>query len=443
MVASSDTIAIINNAAAQDDEYVGLNAQIVRGWPDNAANVTTYLRPYYTFADELSVSCGLVFKGHRLVVPQPLRAYLQERLHAAHTGVNACQRRARETVYWPAITVAIKRTGESCAVCASHQHSMHKEPLMSYPPSARPWEVLGVDIFTIENTDYFTTVDYLTGWFEIDRLGSKSVSNIVYCLRQHFARHGLPLEVVTDNSPFASAEFHRFVKRFEFRHTASSPRYPQSNGRVDFAVKTAKRLMIKAQETSTDPFLALLEWRKTPSESFGQSPAQQMLGRRCRTLLPTGNTLLDTPTSSAASDALARAKIKQAVYYNRTAKERPPLSKGDTVRVKFDDRPDWRKAEISQVLSHRSYNVRFEDGTVQRRTSKHVRFSAEPPIIVGDDSPPPNNRLSKPSAAAARDRTLISGKQSTASSPAAAPPSSAPTVTGFGRIVRLPARYSD
>jgi hypothetical protein len=168
-----------------------------------------------------------------------------------------------------------------------------------------------------------------------------------------------------------------------------------------------------------------------------------MFGRRCRTLLSTANTLLDTPTSSAASDALARAKIKQAVYYNRIAKERPPLSKGDTVRVKFDDRPDWRKAEITQMLPHRSYNARFEDGTVRRRTSKHVRFSAEPPIIVDDDSPPPNNGLSKPSAAAARDRTLISGKQSTASSPAAAPPSFAATVTRFGRIVRRPGIYSD
>jgi hypothetical protein len=101
------------------------------------------------------------------------------------------------------------------------------------------------------------------------------------------------------------------------------------------------------------------------------------------------------------------------------------------------------RAEITQLLPHRSYNVRFEDGTVRRRTSKHVRFSAEPPIIVDDDSPLPNNGLSKPSAAAARDRTLISGKQSTASLPAAAPPSTAPTVTRSGRIVRRPARYND
>jgi len=118
---------------------------------------------------------------------------------------------------------------------------------MPYPAPERPWERISVDIFTIANTDYLVTVDYLSRFFEIDCLSAgKSVSNIVYCLRQHFARHGLPLEVVSDNSPFASAEFRRFAERFEFRHLTSSSRYSQANGRAEAAVKTAKRLIITA-----------------------------------------------------------------------------------------------------------------------------------------------------------------------------------------------------
>ena len=90
---------------------------------------------------------------------------------------------------------------------------------MSYPAPSRPWERVGVDIFTIANTDHFVTVDYLFGFFKVDRLSAgKSVSNVVYCLRQHFTRHGLLLQVASDNSPFASAEFRRFAERFEIRH---------------------------------------------------------------------------------------------------------------------------------------------------------------------------------------------------------------------------------
>jgi hypothetical protein len=240
-----------------------------------------------------------------------------------------------------------------------------------------------VDLFTFGDVDFLATVDYLSGFFEIDRLPSKKVSDIVYCLRQHFARHGLPTEVMTDNSPFCSAEFKRFAARYEFRHITSSPRYAQSNGRVENAVKTAKRIMTKAREANSDPLLALLEWRNTPSEQLGPSPAQLIFGRRTRTRIPTANKLLETPTSHAASAALASAKARQAAYYNRGARARPALDVGQTVRVKYDDRPEWRKAEIANVLPHRSYTVRFEDGTMRRRTFKHVRFSAEPPIIVG------------------------------------------------------------
>ena len=310
---------------------------------------------------------------------------------------------------------------------------------MSHPAPSRPWEKVGVDIFTFADTDYLITVDYLSGWFELslDRLSAKTVTNIVYCLRQHFARHGLPLEVVSDNNPLASAEFRRFADRFEFRHTTSSPRYSQSNGRVENAVKTAKRIMIKAHETNSDPFLALLEWRNTPSEQLGPSPAQLILGRRTRTRLPTANKLLDTPTSSAASSALVAAKRKQAVYYNRGAKEKPPLSKGNTVRVKFDERPDWRKAQVTNVLPHRSYEVRFEDGTVRRRTSKHVRFSTEPPIIVDDDhtSSPTGANTAPPAGGASHNNPPTSSPQQA--------PSTAPVVTRSGRVVRRPARYND
>jgi len=301
------------------------------------------LRLYHTFADELSVSCDLAFKGHRLVVPLPARADILDRLHSAHTGVNGCLRRARETVFWPGITADVKRLAETCQICARYQQATQKEPLMSHPPPSRPWEKVGVDIFTFAERDYLVTVDYLTGYFELDRLPSKAVSDVVYCLRQHFARHGIPVEVVSDNSPFGAAEFKRFANKYEFRHITSSPRYAQSNGRAENAVKSAKRIMIKAREAGSDPLLALLEWRNTPSEQLGPSPAQLMFGRRTRTLLPTADKLLETTTSRAASTALADAKARQATYYDRSAKERPTLPVGQTVRVKYNEHPEWRK----------------------------------------------------------------------------------------------------
>jgi len=78
-----------------------------------------------------------------------------------------------------------------------------------------------------------------------------------------------------------------------------------------------------------------------------------MFGRRTRTRLPTPIALLSTPSARDAQGALTEAKQRQAAYFIRTAKERPALSVGQTVHVRYDN-SDWRKAEVARVLPHRS-----------------------------------------------------------------------------------------
>jgi hypothetical protein len=112
--------------------------------------------------------------------------------------------------------------------------------------------------FTHHGQDYLVTVDYLSAYFEVDRLASKRSADNVYTLKQQWSRHGIPEEVVSDNA-FCSAEFATLARTWEFKHTTSSPRYPQSNGRAEAAVKTAKRLMSKVKEAGSDPLLALLD----------------------------------------------------------------------------------------------------------------------------------------------------------------------------------------
>ena len=63
------------------------------------------------------------------------------------------------------------------------------------------------------------------------------------------------------------------------------------------------------------------------------------------------------------------------------------MSEGQTVRLKVNDSSNRRKGEIAKSLHFRSYDVEFDDGTTSRRTSKHVRFSSEAPLIDFDDMP--------------------------------------------------------
>ena len=136
--------------------------------------------------------------------------------------------------------------------------------------------------------------------------------------------------------------------------------------------------MQKALEDRSEPFLALLAWRNTPSEQLGQSPSQMMFSRRTRTHLPTTDRLMASAFNSSAQDSLSLAKEHQASYYNRGAREKPPLAVGDVGRTRRKSGEECDKAIVVDVLPHRSYQVQFEDGTTHRRSSRHVRFSREP-----------------------------------------------------------------
>jgi hypothetical protein len=92
-------------------------------------------------------------------------------------------------------------------------------------------------------------------------------------------------------------------------------------------VKQAKKIMTKAVESNSDPFLALLDFRNTPSENLHKlSPVRILYHRRTRCRLAIAESLLRTPDTDAAREALGVAKRRQAKYYNVGAKDRQTLA---------------------------------------------------------------------------------------------------------------------
>ena len=291
------------------------------------------LHPYFLVRDELSAQDGLIFKGQRCVIPLSLRARIKEKLHGAHTGIQICLRKARETVYWPGMNSELTDYISKCDICSCYQSSQPKEPLICHEIADRPWQKVGVDVFTLDDTDYLCVVDHYSSYFEVDRLESKAEANIAKKLRKQFSVHGIPNQLISDNMPFNSQEFKDFAASYEFEVITSSPGCPQSNGKVKNTIKTAKNIMKKAKQAGTDVYLSLLDWRNTPTEGMSSSPAQRMFGRRTRTLLPTSSSLLKPKVQEDVKGKLIKQKSKQTKHYNRTSKELPLLQSGEIVRV--------------------------------------------------------------------------------------------------------------
>ena len=270
---SDKRIKEIREATEHDEVLQTLTRTILDGWPDKSEDISENIRIYFDTRDTLSVYEGLVFKGERIVIPQSMRKVVKERLHAAHLGRDSMLRRARELVYWPSMKKEISQIADRCEVCLEAKPQNQKETLTQHEPADQPWEKVGVDLFSIANRDYLVTVDYYSGFWEIDYLPTTSSEAVVTKLKSHFARYGIPIYLMSDNGPqFSASEFARFGNEWGFIHLTSSPGYPRSNGRAEAAVKAAKTMMKKAAMDKKDQYAALLELRNTPVQSHEKKP---------------------------------------------------------------------------------------------------------------------------------------------------------------------------
>ena len=188
-----------------------------------------------------------------------------------------------------------------------------REPLITHEIPTRPWTKVGCDLFGLNGRDYLLTVDYYSNYFEVDRVSTKQGPEVMHKMKGHFARLGIPDTLVSDNGPpFHSREFGQFVNRYEIEHVTSSPAYPRSTGKAENAVKTAMNIMRKALDSGLDSYLALLDWRNTPSKGMGIFPAQRLFGRIIKTLLPTASRLLTPGNAKTVQEEHRQRKDKQA-----------------------------------------------------------------------------------------------------------------------------------
>ena len=380
----------IQQATSEDETLKDVMRIIIEGWPAKKDGLHARVHPYCHIRDEFATQDGIVFKGHRAVIPEHLRKKIREKLHVAHTGVQSCLRRAREVVYWPGMNKDLTDYIAKCDTCNTFQNNQMKEPLISREIPARPWQFIAADIHTSDDKDYLCTVDCYSNNFEVDRLYHKTAGEVILKLKRHFSTHGIPEKLISDNMPFSSREFDEFAKSYEFERAPSSPEYPQSNGKAENAVKTTKVLMKKAKDAKTDFYLALLEWRNTPSEGMDSSPAQRMFGRHMRTLLPISKQLLKPETQKGVSEELKERKQVQSKHFNRGSKELPELQKNEIVRIqpsKQDRFGHWKKGKVLRKADVRSYIVRRKDGMILTRNRRFLRTSKETFDDIDEDVP--------------------------------------------------------
>ena len=248
---------------------------------------------------------------------------------------------------------------ESCDTCATYCAKQPEQPLQMHEVPERPWQKVGSDIFTIKGRNYLVTVDYYSQFIELDYLPETNSATVITKLKHHFARHGIPDVVVSDNGPqYASSEFQCFVRHWNFQHKRIAPGNSRANGQAQAAVKIIKNLMIKSAKSGDDPYIALLNLRNTPNEGMSSSPVQRLMGRRTQSVLPATPAVLKPSKIPVSEHSRLQWKRFQPAQRDCSRSNLPPLRSGDHVRMEpIDGKKEWRPASVTTALPHNNSEV--------------------------------------------------------------------------------------
>jgi len=151
----------------------------------------------------------------------------------------------------------------------------------------RPWSKIAADLFEFKGEHVLVLVDYYSDWIEFDKMRDQTATETIALLLKQFSRWGLPDEIVTScGKNFDSKDFSQFCQSKQIKHMKSSPHHHQGNGKAESAVKIAKSILRKTENSALNRYEALLDQHNTRTVDMTTSLAQRFLHRRLNLKFP-------------------------------------------------------------------------------------------------------------------------------------------------------------
>ena len=377
---------MIRASGRGDAAYSILAEQIKNGFPQSRQLLDPLIREFWEVRNRLSADNGLIMLDRRIVIPVGYRKRVLRCLHSAHQGVAGMKARANETVYWPGMDTSIRNHRESCSTCVRIAPSQPREPIVLTKSAEWPFQKIALDLFFADEHAYLVCADRFTGWLMLYHLppGHATAAHLINITRDIFQTYGVPEELSRDGGPpMHSHAFLDFLARWKVDHRLSSVGYAQSNGRAELAVKTAKRIVLDNVATNgslnTDKTArAILQYRNTPIQGLGLSPAQLLLHRQLRDCIPAHPSLYkphkEWVTAGYQREAmLSKRNAKLHLEYDKHTRNLPQFQLGDHIVLQDMKSKRWTKSGIVvEILPHRQYHIRM-DGS-GRVTLRNRRF---------------------------------------------------------------------
>ena len=327
---ADNNIRTFAETAAADSDY----QYVIKALKDNKKIINLAsnhpARVYSSIWENISLDdSGLLLYNNRIIVPRAERRGLLDKLHMSHSGIERTRDLAKCLYYWPGITNDIKMLVEKCEACQKLRPSQPIEPLIR-TSSSRPMEKVSVDLFQSAGKHYLVMVDRYSRFPFVEEMRRLDTNGVIKILKNWFLDWGYPNRLRSDNGPQFRGPFTKFCQEHNIQHELSSPYNSQSNGHAESCVKSMKYLLDKCNHDFNQFKSSLLEWRNTPSSGSEFSPAQLMMSRRQKTMLPVLDKVLNDKIQIDEEDnvqALEKGKQLSILNIGQHVRVQNPISK--------------------------------------------------------------------------------------------------------------------
>ncbi|UYV76924.1 K02A2.6-like [Cordylochernes scorpioides] len=453
---SDEKLVAMQKDTREDPALVKVIDYVIEGWPICKKDVDEDAKVFFDFRHRLYLWNDLLCIGSAIVIPKTQRNNMLNLLHQLHQGISAIQGLARESLFWPRMSIDIAEKVKNCEICQKHQKSKIRQPLKPFPVPDYPWQTVSLDIFYIQKKPHLLVVDRYSGYPEVFTLDPPTASNVKNKLRETFARFGIPETMMSDNGPpFRSEIMTDFCIRWGIKQLFSSPHLHRSNGLAE------RNTLIKCRDERSDPYLAILAYRNTPKNDL-PSPAQLCLSRSLRCQIPRITPLYRPYQTNWRSIENAKRKRQSSMkeQYDRNSKSYPKVNVGEDAWCQIHPRETWTPVKISaQADSPQSFEVVTPSGNRLIRNQQFIRprdggyekgqLSSEPITASPEaqhpqcDSPTMGESSTAPIQRSSEETNIDQREGATTSAGIAPEPSGRPRFSRFGRELRKPQRFGN
>jgi len=186
----------------------------------------------------------------------------------------------------------IREYVETCILCIAAVERNRTEPMQIRKTLERPWQHCSADYKgPIAGKYYFhILIDNYSRWPEVQMVTSTSFEQLQGKMEDSFSINTVPESITHDNGPCYNSGWKKFGWKWGFQSQPCTLENPKANGIMERFMGVLVKIVHTAVAEGQDPRLEvrrrLLNYRNTPHPSTGKAPAELMMRRQIRTMVP-------------------------------------------------------------------------------------------------------------------------------------------------------------